>query len=166
MTTPRTSFARSIRHRIAGFTLIEVMITVAIVAILAAVALPNYRNYVIRGKLVPQTNALAAMRAQMEQYYLDNRTYLSITTVTPNILSPCDDTSVSKTYDTYSLSCASKSATAYVIQSVATTTSPATPAAYTMDQSGLQATTALPSYWGALPANASGCWIMRKGDSC
>ncbi len=161
-----TTHTFSTRRRAAGFTLIEVMIAVAIVAILMAVALPSYRNYVIRGKLVPQTNALAAMRAQMEQYYLDNRTYLSVTTVTPNILSPCDDPAVSKSYGTYTLSCISKSATGYIIQSVATTGSAAAPAAYTMDQAGLQATSALPAPWGALPTNASGCWIMRKGDSC
>jgi len=64
--------------RQSGFTLIEVMIAVAIVGILIAIALPSYRNYVIRGKLVAGTNALANMRAQMEQYYQDNRTYATV----------------------------------------------------------------------------------------
>ena len=58
-----------------GFTLIEVMITVAIVGILAAVALPAYRAYVVRGRLVAGTNALASLRTSMEQYYQDNRKY-------------------------------------------------------------------------------------------
>jgi prepilin-type N-terminal cleavage/methylation domain-containing protein len=65
-------------HRSRGFTLIELMIVVAIVAILAAIAYPNYRNYVIRGQLVDATQGLAAMRANMERFYQDNRTYLSI----------------------------------------------------------------------------------------
>ena len=59
-----------------GFTLIEAMITVALVAILAAVALPSYRDYVIRGRLVDATNALSSTRARMEQFYQDKRTYV------------------------------------------------------------------------------------------
>ena len=67
-----------------GFTLIEVMITVAIVAILAVVALPSYREYVVRGQLANATNGLATIRAQMERHFQDNRTYAtSGTFVTP-----------------------------------------------------------------------------------
>ena len=157
------------RRREAGFTLIEVMITVAIIGILTAIALPSYKNYVIRGKLVPQTNALASMHALMEQYYQDNRTYLSNVSVTPNILSPCDDTNIAKTYDAlYTLSCTQKSATAYTIQSAALTTAPTAGATYTMDSTqsdGHPTTTGLPTSWGSLPT-LNHCWIMRKGESC
>ncbi len=73
------------RRRAAGFTLIELMITVAIVGILAAIAYPGYRNYVIRGQLVDATNGLAAMQADMERYYQDNRTYIATGGFTP----PC-----------------------------------------------------------------------------
>jgi type IV pilus assembly protein PilE len=58
-----------------GFTLIEVMITVAIVGILASVALPAYSDYVRRGQLPEAFNALSDYRAKMEQYYQDNRNY-------------------------------------------------------------------------------------------
>ncbi len=63
------------RSRIAGFTLIEVMITVAIIAILAAVALPNYIDYVTRSRLVEAKSNLSDMRTRLEQYFLDNRSY-------------------------------------------------------------------------------------------
>src|SRR5574341_294426 len=75
----------------AGFTLIEVMITVAIVAILAGIAYPTYTDYIVRGRLVDAATALRATRARMEQYYQDNRTY---TSVSSSIVSPCMDTQV------------------------------------------------------------------------
>lgn len=51
------------------------MITVAIVAILAAVALPSYTSYVLRGQLPEAMTYLSDYRVKMEQYYQDNRSY-------------------------------------------------------------------------------------------
>jgi type IV pilus assembly protein PilE len=65
---------KTLRHR-RGFTLIELMIVVAIVAILASVALPAYGEYVRRGQITPAFNRLADYAAKMEQYYQDNRSY-------------------------------------------------------------------------------------------
>lgn len=58
-----------------GFTLIEVMITVAIVAILAAVALPAYNDYIRRGTLPEAFSGMSDFRVKLEQYYQDNRNY-------------------------------------------------------------------------------------------
>lgn len=58
-----------------GFTLIELMITVAIVAILAAVALPAYTDYVTRSKFTEAHSHLADLRVKMEQRFQDARTY-------------------------------------------------------------------------------------------
>jgi type IV pilus assembly protein PilE len=58
-----------------GFTLIEVMITVAIVAILAAIAVPSYNEYVQRARITEATSNLSDMRNKMEQYFQDNRTW-------------------------------------------------------------------------------------------
>jgi type IV pilus assembly protein PilE len=58
-----------------GFTLIELMIVVAVVAILAAVALPSYSDYIRRGKLPDAFTYLSDYKVKMEQYYQDNRNY-------------------------------------------------------------------------------------------
>jgi type IV pilus assembly protein PilE len=84
--------------RTAGFTLIELMITVTIVAILAAIAYPSYRSYVLRGQIVNATNGLTAMAANMERYYQDNRDYRSVNGLTP----PC---LVGTTYGSFQISC-------------------------------------------------------------
>jgi type IV pilus assembly protein PilE len=58
-----------------GFTLIEIFIVVAIIAILSAIAVPQYGDFVTRGELVEAHSNLTAFRVQMEQYYQDNRNY-------------------------------------------------------------------------------------------
>lgn len=58
-----------------GFTLIELMITVAIVAILTTIAYPSYTDYLRRGQVQEAPGNLSDYRTRMEQYYQDNRSY-------------------------------------------------------------------------------------------
>lgn len=75
-----------------GFTLLEVMITVAIVGILAAIALPSYADYVTRSKIIDGTTKLGDFKAKMDKYFMDNRTYLNGVTcgITPPVPSAAD----------------------------------------------------------------------------
>lgn len=64
-----------------GFTLIELMITVAVVAILAAVALPSYQQYVIRGKRAAAQAEMMDIANRQQQFLLANRSYADKTTL-------------------------------------------------------------------------------------
>jgi len=62
-------------HRSRGVTLMELMITLLIVAILAAVAIPNYRDHSMRGHRTEAAMALTQIASRQEQFYLQNNTY-------------------------------------------------------------------------------------------
>jgi len=63
---PRTSY---------GFTLVELVIVMAIVAILAAIAVPSYREYVLRTNRALAKNALSDLAQRQENYYVDHKGY-------------------------------------------------------------------------------------------
>lgn len=62
-------------RRIAGLTLIELMVVLLIVGILAAAAVPSYRQYVIRAHRTEAKTALLRLAANQERHYLHNNTY-------------------------------------------------------------------------------------------
>ncbi|MGH8508937.1 MAG: type IV pilin protein [Gammaproteobacteria bacterium] len=71
----RRSVGRSPARPAPGFTLIELMITVAVVAILAGIAYPSYQDFVQRSRRQEAKAALADAAARQEKFYLNNKTY-------------------------------------------------------------------------------------------
>jgi type IV pilus assembly protein PilE len=130
-----------------GFTLVELMIVVAIIGILSAVAMPSYNDYVTRGQLTEATSTLSDGRVKMEQFFQDNRTYVGGTC-------PASTTK-------FNYACSGLSTTAYTI--TATGKGSLSAFSYTIDQTNTKRTTALKAGWGSVPAN---CWITKKGGTC
>jgi type IV pilus assembly protein PilA len=67
---------KSLRDRRGGFTLIELMIVVAIIGILAAIAIPNFLRFQLRAKSSEGKTNLAAIRTAQEGYYAEFNTYV------------------------------------------------------------------------------------------
>ncbi len=58
-----------------GFTLIELMITIAILGIITAVAIPAYNGYLTTARMAEAKNNIAALKLAEEEYYLENNDY-------------------------------------------------------------------------------------------
>jgi type IV pilus assembly protein PilE len=63
------------QQRLSGFTLVELMIAVAVMAILAAIAVPAYNNYKIKANRSAAQQFMLSVANRQEQYLLDNRSY-------------------------------------------------------------------------------------------
>ena len=128
-----------------GFTLVELLVVVAVIGILASIGIPSYNNYVIRGKLVEGTSELSDGRVKMEQFFQDNRTYVGGT---------CPAETANFTYD-----CNTPAATTNTYTITATGKGNISGYSYTINQNNAK-TSVTPSSIGAT------CWIMKDGQSC
>ena len=163
----RQSFA-PLRKRATGFTLLEVMITVAIVGILAAIALPSYADYVTRGRITEATTGLSNLRQLSEQWFLDNRTYAGAcgqyqgqiqnqmlsTNGIADFVIDCNGAGGG------ACPASVENAGSYII--VACGQGVMAGFFYTVDQTGAK-TSGGPGAWG--PA-VGPCWLIRKGGLC
>jgi type IV pilus assembly protein PilE len=134
-----------------GFTLIEIMVVVAIISILSAIALPAYQDYVTRSRITQAISGLSARQVRMEQCYQDNHTYAPT-----GGCSACTD----ETTDNFQFTCTA-TATTFVL--TATGQNPMRGFVYTVDQSNTRTTTITDvSGW---EGNGT-CWVTKKGGIC
>ncbi len=144
-----------LRRRARGFTLIELMVTVAIAAILASVAIPMYRDYVIRSRIIDATSKLSDFRVRMEQYFMDNRTYVDS--------GKCGVADPKDTDDAgFTITCADASATAYTATAKGKDSKGMKGFEYQIVASGAKKTSAVPTGW----TTNDECWVTRKDGSC
>ena len=139
-----------------GFTLIELMIVVAIVGVLAGVAVPAYSDYVRRGNVTDLVSAISEAKLRVEQRYADNRSYAGTL---------CGDSAVtipnSTTTATYVITCVTPNSGSNQTYTI-TGTGSGTIAGfvYTVNEAGTKAST-VGSIWGG--ASVTGRWIMKNG---
>ena len=138
-----------------GFSLIELMVVVAIAAILASIAVPTYRDYVMRGKLAEAFTMLASQRVKMEQFYQDLRTYdgaCAAGTVAPPPTGK---------YFTYVYNINDQT---YTLTATGMASEGMPGFAFTIDQSNNRATTGVHTGWTAPSPN--NCWTRSKDGKC
>jgi type IV pilus assembly protein PilE len=124
-------------RRIRGFTLVELVIAVAVIAILTAVALPSYQSYVKRANRSSAQSLMLDLANREQQYLLDNRSFLgggasAVTTLIPSGV----PTEVSSLYTVTITATAGPPPTFLITATPKAGTVMAGEAAFTLDQDG------------------------------
>jgi type IV pilus assembly protein PilE len=128
-----------------GFNLIELMIVVAVIVVLASIAIPSYGDYVRRGRIAEATSTLSDARVRLEQFFLDNRTYVGFA-----------NCPTATTFFQYS--CSPLTAAAYTL--TATGQNTMANFSYSLNEANTKASSTI---W---TSGVQNCWIRSKGSAC
>lgn len=150
-----------------GFTLVELMIVIAIIGILAGVAIPGYTSYVARGKIIEAPIALSAFRTSMEQFYQDQRTYAAAGS--SSVCGVSAMSSVQATYFTYGCIVSGVGINQGFIATASSVAGKGlgAAAAYVYTITDMNNKTTQKFEGVAVPAaTGTGCFMSKKGQKC
>jgi type IV pilus assembly protein PilE len=148
----------------AGFTLIEVAVVCTLIAILAAIAIPSYADYLRRGQLKEAFNGLSDYQVKLEQYYQDYKNYGASggTTCANGANAPSWNTFAPPGAQYFTFSCAlngSADNQGYTLTATGNAAA-AVGHVYTLTNGNIRRTT---KFKGATVSKS--CWLIR-GDEC
>ena len=158
MLSPAGSHGRRLRKRAEGFTLIELMIAVIVLGILAAIAYPQYTEFVQRSRIMDATSAMNDFRVRMEQFFQDNRNYAAGAAC--GVADPVFDAAASN----FRLQC-TLVANGYRLDAAGNSNKGMGPFGYRLvvDNTGVaRSTTGAPAGW----VKSATCWSVRKNGAC
>ena len=168
MTRAKTNLAfwQATGCRCAGFTLIEALVAAVVVAVLAAIALPSYSDYLQRSRISEAIANLSDMRTRLEQFYLDNRAYpdtpADCIPFVAGAAAPAGKLYLPAQQKYFDVTCTVMSAAAYTVTATGRP-SEGMPASfvYTVNQSNGRSSSGPGGSYAS-----SVCWAMRKDGSC
>ena len=130
------------------------MIALAIAAIIAAVAIPGYRDHMLRGRIPDATSTLSELAMRLEQHYQDKQAYSDANGCA--ITMPTDDF--------FTFECAANdTGQSFLLKASGKSTGAMSDFVFTLDQNGNAMTTKLPAAWGTAPFN---CWVSKQSSTC
>ena len=143
-----------------GFTIIEIMIVVVMIAILASIAIPSYTQYVTRAKSQEASSTLLSQRVKMEQFFQDQRTYVGA--CLPGTVAPPPGG-----LKYFAIACGGLSNAGYTITATGNCGGGVDASmcgfAFSIDQGNNRITVAVPAGW-SLPAG--NCWVTKQAGQC
>jgi type IV pilus assembly protein PilE len=140
-----------------GFTIVEVLVVIAIIGILAAVGVPAYQDYVMRGKLTEAFTGLADYRVRMEQFYQDQRRYDG------GGLGGCGVAAPPSKYFTFFCDPGAAPAQTYTANAKGIASHGLTGFDYQLNEKNETKTITLGTGWSGA---GNTCWVRRKDGAC
>ncbi len=173
---------------IAAFSLIELMIALAIAAIIAVSAVPSYRDHMLRAQIPEATSGLLLTAMRLEQHYQDHRSYARAGTGTGTGAAVGKDTAVGNgtgngngdgngngngngncgvnlpASGKFAFSCeVPEGGQSFLLSATGQADTALAGFEYTLDHLGTQRTVSLPTDWGNSPVE---CWVERRNAGC
>lgn len=131
------------------------MIALAVAAIIAAITVPTYQDYILRARIPDATSTLSALALRLEQHYQDHHEY-------GNTKDGC--AVAMPTHQFFTFECvAENGGQSFLLTANGQGTGQISEFTFTLDQNGNASTTTLPESWGHAPTS---CWITKRNATC